>query len=476
MIALWLLILVGLSWVVTLALGVSVIRRFGPFKAWAWLALMFGLPWVGLVLYLLFGRYPHTRLEESRYREAEREARAADGLFRLEPHHQQPRLSGHLEGLDREARNMGGLPALGGNRAELLSEHERIVQSLIEDIDRAEDHVHLLFYIFRDDETGRRVAEALTRAAARGVDCRVLADGVGSRHMLASMADRLRREGVEVATALPVSFYRRRLGRFDLRNHRKIGVVDGRIGYVGSWNLLHPSYRRRRVKEWFDLMARVEGPAVLELQLLFLQDWNLDADRPVTDERLCPEPQRPGQSTAQVVPSDPLSALTPIRDLTVTALNRARRSAVLTTPYLIPDETLLSSLWLAVERGIEMHVVVPRRSDNRWVDAVTRSYCRDLALGGVNVYLFQPGIVHAKTLLVDGEVAMVGSANFDMRSFRLNVEANLVVYENGFVEQLDRLQQSYLADSERFDPERAGKRYWMKAVLDDYAKLFSPLF
>ena len=463
------------GWLVGLSLLALRARRYSVAKAWRWLALMLAAPWVGVILYLLLGENPLGRRRVVRYRQVIEGSDAGDVVSALEAHVARPLLDNAQVGIEFLAQGGGALPAIGGNEGELIVDSEQIVRQLVQDIGEAEHNVNLVFYIFRDDQTGRRIADALIEAAQRGVACRLIADAVGSHPMLAGLGSKLRRRGVQVCAALPINPLRRRLARIDLRNHRKVAVIDGRIGYLGSWNVADPNYGPGGTDSYRDIMVRLKGPAVLQLQLLCLEDWIFETGESLRNQGLFPEPRVAGRAVMQTVPSGPMYPSTPVRDVTVAAIHQARHNVALTTPYLIPDEALMLSLRLAVQRDVRVDVIVPPKSDSRLVDAAGRSYLRDLVGADVRVHLYQLGTLHAKILTVDQSIGMIGSANFDVRSFRLNVEANLLIYSHELITALREAQQRYMRDSRPLDRQALRDQSWLKHVGEDFARLLSPL-
>ena len=317
---------------------------------------------------------------------------------------------------------------MAGNAISLMSDTDVAVDRLVADIDAAEHHVHLLFYIFKDDVVGRRVGGALIRAAQRGVVCRVLADAVGSRHMFRHLAPFLRANGVRIRPMLPANLWRLPFKRLDLRNHRKLAVIDGRVALTGSQNIVEASYGHKRAGVWHDVMARVTGPVVRQLQAIFLEDWFYESGELLEDAALFPDCPIDGPVAIQVVPTGPDQPNELFQDLIVRAIFLARRRVVITSPYFVPSESMLLALRLAALRGVEVDLAVPKRSDHRVIDAAGSFYWEHLMRYGVRVFLFQEGMLHAKTLTVDDELAMFGSANYDIRSFNLNFELNLFVH------------------------------------------------
>ncbi|NOZ20374.1 MAG: cardiolipin synthase [Planctomycetes bacterium] len=463
------------GWLIALAMVPVLARRCSVAKAWGWLAVMFAAPWVGLGLYLLFGENPLGRRRIVRYREVLAKSKRGDWFVVLRERYPSVALGEKWAQIESLAESMGALPAVGDNEAWFLVDLDEFARRLEQDIDAAQHHIHMVFYIFRDDKTGRRVAEALARAVERGVKCRVLADAIGSRAMFKTLAPWMEERGIDVLPALPINPLRGRLVRIDLRNHRKIVVVDGKVGYLGSWNVADPDFGPKRVPEYHDIMLRVCGAAVHQVQMLFLEDWNSETQGFPDDEDLFPQPESKGDAILQALPSGPLYPSTPFPDLPIAAINEARRRVIITTPYFAPDEALLLALRLAVRRGVEVDIIVPFRSDSVFIDAAARAYCRELLEEHIHLYSYRPGFLHAKILTIDDDFALMGTANYDIRSFRLDVEANFLIYSKEHVEVLRTLQEHYMQNSERWDRETLDSRPFWQKQLDYSAKLLSPI-
>jgi cardiolipin synthase len=345
----------------------------------------------------------------------------------------------------------------------------------VQDIDQAEHHVHLLFYIFADDPVGERVGSALGRARSRGVRCRLLADAVGSRRFFRVLAPKLNGQGIEVVPALPVNPMRRLFARFDLRNHRKLAVIDGRVAYTGSQNVVRADYGKNGVGEWRDLMVRLVGPSVSQLQSVFLEDWEFETGQLIDDPQYFPPPEAQGPVALQVVPSGPSHPTRVLRDLSVEALHAARRRVIITTPYFVPDEALLVALRLAVVRGVRVDLIVPARSDQLLVGLAGQFFCEEVLRQGVHVHLYQDGLIHVKALTVDDGFAMLGTANFDIRSFYLNFELNLLSYDADLNGLLRFYQANYIQQSKELDWSDWRGRGIVQQWGAQFAKLLSPL-
>ncbi len=474
-----------LSWTQLLAAGelvirlvmlpVIVLRKEKPATCLAWLAVVFFEPLVGLGLYLLIGENRLGRRRLARRQRRRLQLQGSDYRQVEAEHVVAPGETDDFSVLVRLAEHVGGLPVVGGNSIALMSKTEEVIERLIAEIDAARLHVHLLFYIFQDDEVGRRVAAALVRAAGRGVTCRVLADAVGSRKLFRRLAPYLRQHGVRIHPVLPANLWRLPFARLDLRNHRKLAVIDGTVALTGSQNIVEPSYGHKRAGVWHDVMARVTGPVVRQLQGIFLEDWFYESGELLDDPALFPPSPADGRIAVQVVPTGPDQPTDLFQDLIVRAIFLARRRVVITSPYFVPNEAMLLAMRLAALRGVQVDLVIPERSDHRMVNAAGSFYCEYLMRYGVRVFLFLEGMLHSKTLTIDDELAMFGSANYDIRSFSLNFELNLFVHAEEAVRQVHDLQQHYLTQSRQAIVGEWPSHTFVSRLKMNLAKLFSPL-
>jgi cardiolipin synthase len=375
-----------------------------------------------------------------------------------------------------QAERITGMPILGGNAVGILPSSPGFIDALIADVTHARRHVHMLFYIFEPDETGRRVADALLEAAARGVKCRLLADAAGSRHFFnGDMPERLRAGGVDVRPALPVARFRRSLARIDLRNHRKLAVIDASIAYTGSQNIVNPNFGHRRAGVFVDLMGRFRGPVVTQLQLAFLDDWYFETDEDLESDDYLRPSEPVGDVPAQAVPTGPGQETESLVKLILAALNAAQHRVIITSPYLVPDEPTTLALAMAVDRNVEVHIVVPECSDHPIVSCAGRWYYHQLLQAGCKIHLFRGGMLHSKAITVDDHFALLGSSNLDVRSFYLNFELNVVLYGPRITNELRAIQTQYIARSETLDPQRWRQRAVWKQYRDTAAALLTPL-
>jgi len=473
---------------VALVLRIIMIRRPVP-VALAWVLVVVWVPILGILVYLLVGE---NRLGRRRVRRFEELTAGMDRKAVALWQHRSEGMDQPLERYDQVANiafAVGGFPPLKGNRLTLMTDAEATLEHIIRDIENAKSHVHMLYYLWMRGGMGVAVGEALVRAAGRGVQCRVLVDAVGSRPFLRSaMAARLRARGVQVVPALPVSLLRLPFYRLDLRNHRKLTVIDGRIAYSGSQNINDSTFRsnrRIRTGPWIDASLRIEGPAAQALGVVFLMDWQLDAGENMADlEAYLPDLGRPAhtESVVQVVPSGPgTAAASPggpaggIQQAILTAIYAAREELIMTSPYFVPDEATKAALISAAMRGVEVTIIVPARNDSPLVALASRSHLQDFLDAGVRVALYRHGLLHAKTLTVDRRIAIVGSANLDARSFYLNFEVTMFIYDDDFSSVVRFMQTGYLDASIELSPQEWRKRPALTRFAENTVRLMGPL-
>lgn len=471
--AFWIELYFAVEWCIRLAMIAVVPLRRTPQAALAWMFVILLIPIPGLVLFLLLGRskmpgWRVARLDEFRHAMGEQRDRL---LPRVSP--EEAAVEPELAPTALLAHNLGRFRVVGGNDVELLSDYQSVIDRLIADIEAARDHVHLLYYIFADDDATAPILAALGRAVQRGVECRVLFDAVGSRWWRRRLLRKLAQIGVEVHAVLPWGLFRRRAARADLRNHRKIVVIDGQIGYVGSQNLVNAQFIEGLQYE--ELVARLTGPAVTQLQYVFASDWFLDGSSLLKDARYFPPVASTGRVAIQVLPSGPHSPRDNNQRLIVSMVHAARERIVLTTPYFVPDEPLLQALETAAVRGVDVRLIVSRRTDNWLVRMAQESYYDELLDFGVHVHRYEPQFLHSKCMTVDGSVVMIGSSNMDIRSFRLNSEISLLIYDDEIARRMREHEDRYLSRSHELVRERWENIPYLRRLVQGIARLLSPL-
>src|SRR6266513_722623 len=444
-----------------------------PTSRVAWIVVICVFPVIGILAYILLGETSIGRQRVSRLcavLAAMPDLTKAPGMDSPDL---QPKIPETYAHLFRLGYSVNGFEPMGGNHGTLLPDSNATIASMVADIDAAQDHVHLTVYIWLPDNNGLKVVEALKRAAARKVICRTMADGLGSRSMIAYEHWKAMQEaGVQVATALAIGnpLLRPLRGRIDLRNHRKILVIDNRITYCGSQNCADPEFLiKARFAPWVDAMMRFEGPIARHNQYLFASDWMAQMGGDLTPLLRQPLPRGDPGLTAQVIGTGPTVYNSAMPEVFETLLYTARRELVITTPYYVPDEAMQAALCASGRRGVKTIIIFPARNDSWIVAAASRTYYSDLLAAGVLIYEYQGGLLHTKSVTLDGEVTLIGSANMDRRSFDLNYENNMLFYDPTLTAEMRRRQDAYLARSHPVTAEAVAqwpmtRRLWNNTV------------
>jgi len=440
-----------------------------PASRVAWVAVIASLPGIGILIYLLLGETSIGRKRKARTCAVLASLpKAAPPSFEDDPRHR-PAYPARYASLFRLGESVNGFKPVGGNTAQLMADSNSGVDAMIADMDAATDHIHVLFYIWLEDNNGLKVVEALKRAAARGVACRAMADGLGSRAMIRSRHWKdMREAGVSVAVALPIGnpLLRAIRGRIDLRNHRKIVVIDDWITYCGSQNCADPEFRiKPKFAPWVDALLRFEGPIARQNQHVFIGDWMTFVEEDIRG--LLEVPIRAGGEgfTAQVIATGPTIRNSAMPDTFEALMHAARKRLLISTPYYVPNESMQAALCAAAHSGIDTTIIFPARNDSWQVAAASRSYYRDLVKAGVRIFEYEGGLLHTKAMIVDDRITLIGSANMDRRSFDLNYENNILFCDarltaamhERLVRYLDSSKPVLLEDIESWSVQR---RFW----------------
>lgn len=481
------------SWIVTtfvfladlaIRIGFSlrvIMRKRAASVSIAWLVVILLIPFAGAAIYLLFGE---NRLGERRAKlllTTRAVIKDWSRTLKTRPDIDWTAINPECIPLDRQISAATGIPTMPGNQLELHTDADAFFHQLIADINQAQISIALEFYIL---ERGGRVdmlIEALFEARKRQVSCRILLDSIGSKHFLrSSLASRLRQAGIELLEALPAGLIRALFVRIDLRNHRKIALIDGKIAYTGSQNLVDPRFFKQNdgVGEWVDAMVRITGPVVEAFTAAFRHDWHLESRKTASGvdspgDIMQVEPT--GDALVQLAPSGPGYGEDTIHNLLLTTIYAARRELILTTPYFVPDMAILAALKSAAQRGVQVTVIVPEKNDSKLVHYASRAHFDALASAGVRIVFFTGGLLHTKTITVDGDFCLFGSVNLDMRSFWLNFEMTLFIYNKTFTAQVRSLQQQYMENAYLYCMETSGRRSFRQRLLENIALLVGPL-
>ena len=466
------------------AIALRVVMRKPPVGvALAWLLLVSAFPAFGAGVYLLIGerRVGQRRAERIAKHRADYRRLSEQGI-----HHGLTNVNWDRHHPDARAMNqlgarLVGVPTVAGSSGRLLTNSEEILRCIAADIDSATSSVLMEFYIWNQGGLADEVVAALIRATKRGVACRVLVDAIGARPWWkGEQPAELRAAGVKVQQAFPSGLWQMVFGRNDLRLHRKIVVIDDRIAWTGSMNLVDPRYFKQDAHcgEWVDAMARMEGAVVSPLAMTLIGDWVLETNESIEEIIDCAgldvvEPK--GGADVQVVPSGPIETDDGLLLMLLTLINAARKELVLTTPYFIPDESLMRAIRAAAASGVQVHLVLPEKVDSFMARYASRSYYAELMDVGVQIHLFKRGLLHTKSITVDNCLSMFGTVNLDMRSLWLNYEVSLFLYGEAIATPIRSLQQSYIQDSELLSPDEWKKRSLQHRILENVLRLTSPL-
>jgi cardiolipin synthase len=444
-----------------------------PSSRVAWIVVLVTTPVVGIVAYILLGS---VSIGRSRI---ERVAKVLEGL----PHPKeipgmsvreiQPLGNTRFDHVFRVGFSINGFEPIGGNSADLLADSYVAIDTMVRDIDAAKKHVHLNYYIWLTDNSGTKMAEALCRAAKRGVVCRVMADGLGSRDLIRSELWRtMENSGVKTAVALPIG--RTPLAplwtRVDLRNHRKILIIDNRITYCGSQNCADPDFRPKpKFAPWVDAMVRFEGPIARQNQILFASDWMSHVHEDLRELILEPWTEHRAGLIAQVVGTGPTIRYSAMPEMFESLMYTARHELMITTPYYVPDEPMQAALCASGRRGVETTLIVPAKNDSWFVAAASHSYYAALLDAGVRIFEYEGGLLHTKSLTIDEQMGLIGSANMDRRSFELNYENNILFHDEALTKKIRERQLSYQWQSHEITREQVAawppsRRFFNNAI------------
>ncbi|KRE20939.1 cardiolipin synthase [Agromyces sp. Soil535] len=456
-------------------------RNRRPTAGMAWLLAIFFIPILGILLFLLIGNPKLPKRRQAKQAEVDEYIReSTHGIERVSDSSTWP---AWFDGIVELNRNLGAIPLIGSNGASLIGDYQGSLDAMTETIRGAERYVHAEFYIFAYDRTTAPLFDALGDAVARGVEVRVLLDHIASVRVKGyrKTLKRLSAMGVRWQLMLPVQPLKGRYQRPDLRNHRKILVVDGKVGFTGSQNIIDRSYNKpgniRRGLKWKELVARVEGPVVSGLEAIFATDWYLETgDAPTREIVPLGQLGEAQDLDCQVVPSGPGYTNENNLKLFLALMYAAERRIILTSPYFVPDEAMLRAISGATQRGVHVELFVSEMGDQALVYHAQRSYYEALLRAGVKIWLYQaPYILHSKHFTIDDDVAVIGSSNMDIRSFELNMEVSLLVRGASFVREMRAVEDGYRRDSRELTLDEWMKQPLWSTVLDNLARLTSAL-
>lgn len=474
---LWVVILLLLFIFQTATILIGEYKR--PAKTVAWLLVLFIFPIIGFIMYYFLAkeytqrkmvrRRGRRKMDEIKHQWMYKESAAIANNVENYQLFDESRLCGLLH-------NIPGSPITPKNRVEVLTNGEVTYEAMIKAIEQARSHIHFEFYTIRHDETGVKFQEVLIRKAKEGVKVRVIYDGVGSYTLSTAYINKFKQAGVEVHPFLRplIAFFDKRM---NYRNHRKIIVVDGLVGFVGGINIADEYLGKdRKLGFWRDTHLMLHGDSVYYLQQTFMTDWMFVSGERLVEESLFPEHNEPQASLIQVISSGPDAHWDAIQEMFFAGIIAAKKRIYMTTPYFIPDPSITMALKTAVISGVDVRIILPYKSDSQIVQYASRSYLLELMQAGVQFYLYRKGFMHAKVMIIDHLMATVGTANVDMRSFFSNFELNAVMFNK---DEIKRLEADFLMDlkeSVELKLVEFEKRSRVEKGKEVIARLLSPLF
>ena len=472
--------------VLVCAVGQRILLRtdLRPDVRMGWLMTVVLLPYISCVLYFLFGEVA-LRRDGRKQRNVHSYAQAHSAVLLPQPPQVKAAVAQTLaprwHSAFGYAASINGFTPAPGHRAALMADGQQARARMLQDMDAAQHEIQVLYYIWLDDDTGQAVAQALIRAVQRGVVCRAMVDGLGSRALLQSpLWQAMAQAGVQLSVAQPITHPLRVLltSRLDLRNHRKITLIDGRITYIGSQNCADAQFLPKAAfAPWVDIMLRLEGPVVRQTEWIFASDWNQSDAPAYMPQPLAQPPAAPDEAgfVAVAIAEGPTERKRSTSELVSVLLASATEEVVISTPYFVPDATVLDAMSAAAWRGVRVVLIVPARNDSRFVAAASRSYYHRLLQAGVQIYEFLPGLLHAKTLCVDGQVSLLGSTNLDLRSFDLNFENNVLLQDVATTQAVRARQAAYMAQSQRVSVVEVRAWPWRKRIWNNLLAMLSPV-
>ncbi len=471
----WLFLILISFFQVILIGGVILLENRAASKTIAWICILGILPVLGAIIFIIFGQKSHRLIFRNKHIPDNRLVKA----LRQQPDYnhgdQLPQHSDSHHKLVNLLLKSGFAPLTQHNQVEILLNGDEKFQALFNALEGASDHIHFSYFIFNDDEIGADVLKILTRKVEEGVEVRVLLDGMGSISISGSFVRSMRQAGIQVEWFFPIRFPFI-TSRLNLRYHRKIVVVDGRIGFMGGLNIGDEYLSRdSKLGFWRDTHLKIEGEAVQTLQSIFLNDWYFVTRQEVTDARYFPRATTTQMLPIQIVGGGPDSNWTSIWQGFFNAITMAKRSVAIETPYFIPDESLIMALKTAALSGIDVRLVVQGVPEHKLTYLAMHSYFEELLLAGVKIFRYMKGTFHAKIFFIDNELASVGSANMDQRGYLLDFDICAFVYDQSLVERLKHDFDQDINDSIRIDLQTFQARPTSQRYKESIARLFSPV-
>ncbi len=467
---------------IILSLIIIFFQRRSPQIVWTWLLLLYFIPILGFILYLMIGQDMH---KSKMFRSKDIDGELKYAVRRQEEAIYRKRMkltsvsTSRYRDLILYNLEAGQAVLTDNNHVEIYTDGKEKFRALVEEMLKAKNYIHLQYYIIRNDELWQELEKVLIQKAREGVAVRVLFDSMGCRSMKKKDWERLRKEGIQIAEFFPALLGKLQL-RMNYRNHRKIAVIDGRVGFVGGFNIgrEYLGLDLKKFGYWRDTHLCIEGAAVTSLAVRFVLDWNYAAKENLFQNDqlfLIPSYERNGRDPIQIISSGPDSKTKLIRDNYLKLIHSAKDHVYIQTPYFIPDESILDALKIAARSGVDVRIMIPCKPDHPFVYWATYSYIGEMVAAGAKCYIYNNGFLHVKALTADGMAACVGTANMDIRSFELNFEVNAVLYSESTVQKLENIFENDITKCTQVTKSFYEQRSMVIRMKEQFSRLLSPL-
>lgn len=479
-------IFISIYWALIILITIRILikRRTVP-AVIAWLLIIYVFPLIGIIMYLLLGELKLGIKRNIKSKVAWSSSIKHINTLRTYKHIFSTKNNNVADSLFRLCEHRQGIGALSGNQIKLFKKNDDIVVSLIKDMDLAQYSIDMVFYIWEPGGLVDNISNRLIMASQRGVRCRLMLDSIGCANFFHSAYPNiLRQAGINIVEALHINLLCIFFKRMDLRQHRKMILIDDHIAYTGSMNMVDPKLFKQDsgIGQWIDIMIRIDGPVTSAMGVIFSFDWEME-----TGERTIPllhnnhhviatkKSAFTKGHTIQIIPSGPDFPEGIIHQVLITSLYKAHKQLIITTPYFIPSDDLLNAICTASQRGVEVHIIIPQNNDSLLVYWASRAFFSELLNAGVLIHCFQKGLLHVKSILIDQQLSLIGTVNLDIRSIWLNLEITLLIDSKEFSNNLEKLQRDYILNSILIDPKTWKKRPYWERVIERLFYFFSPL-
>ncbi|AKC59993.1 cardiolipin synthase [Blochmannia endosymbiont of Polyrhachis (Hedomyrma) turneri] len=450
----------------------------------AWLLTIYISPSIGIVIYLLFGEFHFGKHRSQRIKKIY--ISIAHWIQSLKSHQNifSTQNKKKIHPLFQLCKHRQGIGAITGNHIQLIKNFDETIIALIHDITLAQKSIDIIFYIWQSGGLVEQLTQALIQAAQRGVKCRILLDSAGSTNFFHSpYPDSLKKYGINIIKASDINISQFFIRRVDLRQHKKMILIDNHISYIGSMNMVDPRFFKQNIGigQWIDIMVRINGPATLAMKVIFNCDWEIETGEHLLlpqiqhNKTVSPYKTITNYNLIQSIASGPGFPREIIHEVLLTSIYSARKKIIITTPYLIPSDNILYAICAAAQRGVKVHIIVPKNNDSILVNWASKAFFYQLLKAGVHIHQFQQGLLHTKSILIDEKLSLIGTANLDTRSIWLNFEIIVVIDDKNFTHDLSKLQKSYISYSQTINIKTWTQRPYWHRLIERLFYFFSPL-